>query len=69
MPETERPAAKALLHRLRTDRSLRALLSGEGAATNDNGDFAATALEPEAIYQFNCIIWEPGFPTKLNGST
>ncbi|MEW5683796.1 MAG: P-loop NTPase fold protein [Pseudomonadota bacterium] len=59
-PETQQPDARALLARLRTDPALVALLSA-APATEYGDDFTHTALEVDAIHEFNRIIWEPGF--------
>lgn len=57
--EAERLVLQAALHRLRADPSLRALVRRTG---NDPGEaFAETELEEDAVYEFNHIIWEPGF--------
>jgi hypothetical protein len=63
MDDLQRSQTNGLLRRLRTDPTLRALLSGArrddlGAQANR---FAGTAMEAEAVYEFNRIIWEPGF--------
>lgn len=63
MPAVEHPQAKETLRRLRADRTLSALLS-QRKDEPAGGAFAGTALEAEAVYEFNCIIWEPGFPTN-----
>lgn len=61
-PKGDRPGLVTVLQRLRTDPSLIALLSADQAATGAAAnDFARTAMEADAIYEFNRIIWEPGF--------
>lgn len=55
----------ATLRRLRNDDQLRGLLAGDGTApagADPAALFAATALEPAAVYEFNRIMWEPDFP-------
>jgi hypothetical protein len=66
LDEKEQAAAKVVLRRLHGDPSLRTLLSGEtrGDLSTEARQFAQTAVEPEAVYEFNRIIWEPGFPLR-----
>jgi hypothetical protein len=47
---------------------LRTLLSGEarGDLSTEARRFAQTAVEAEAVYEFNRIIWEPGFPLQAS---
>lgn len=63
LTESEQPALRAVLRRLRTDPSLVALLSAEDSAVagEKTGEFAGIAMEADAVYEFNRIIWEPGF--------
>jgi hypothetical protein len=62
VPESERPEVRATLERMRADPALVALLSANaGKVPADAGEFATTAMEPAAVYEFNRIIWEPGF--------
>ena len=62
--EAKADLAQTLL-RLRNDEQLRSLLAGSGARATGNDPaalFAATALEADAVYEFNRIMWEPDFP-------
>jgi hypothetical protein len=56
------------LHRLRTHPQVRCLLAGNDTVPANWNDpvalFAATALEPAAVFEFNNIIWEPDFPLR-----
>ncbi len=60
-------AMKAALARIKAGRTLKALLTGAEARpdslTPGSAEFAATRMEPEAVREFNRIIWEPGFET------
>ena len=70
LSELDRAATVAMLARLRSDRALIALLSGKpGPPTApDLDDFAQTAMEVAAVYEFNRIIWEPGFHLEPQGA-
>ena len=67
-------AVEAILHRLEHDHSLLRLLGSDRDAStarlaarrgNDEaGTFTETKLEAAAVYEFNRIMWEPGFPTS-----
>jgi hypothetical protein len=63
LDEPEQKIIKSVLGRMRTDPTLTALLSRREAASTSGpvDDFAHTAMEPEAVREFNRIIWEPGF--------
>jgi hypothetical protein len=52
LPDSERDRLKPILRRIRTDPSLKALISDIGSDS---------ALDEDAIHEFNRIIWEPGF--------
>jgi hypothetical protein len=67
LAEADRPPALAILRRLRTDRALVALLSRQDDAPAAAGEFAATAMEAEAVFEFNRIIWEPDFRLYADG--
>jgi hypothetical protein len=68
----ERAQLNAVLHRLTYDYSLARLLcvnhdpgsSGPGSSDSERAAFPETRLEAAAIYDFNRIMWEPGFPTQ-----
>ena len=67
---TEAGSLTETLRRLRTDPDLSTLLGGLAAAKSgvDARDlFAATALDSQAVYEFNRIMWEPGFPLTQAG--
>jgi hypothetical protein len=65
--EDEAKEVRATIERLRADRTLCALLSRTAGEVGD-GDFAATAMDSEAVYEFNRIIWEPGFEIEGAGA-
>jgi hypothetical protein len=74
-PQLEGDEATAIartLRRMRADPQLKSLLAGDETAPPSNADpaalFAATALEPAAVYEFNRIMWEPDFPFGPNGA-
>jgi hypothetical protein len=70
--DAERALLNAVLHRLTYDYSLTRLLCvnhNPGSNQPDPTDsgtaaFPETRLEAAAIYDFNRIMWEPGFPTQ-----
>jgi hypothetical protein len=63
LAENEKKVATAALWRLRNDRTLKALLSAEDVQPGA-GEFAEIAMEPDAVREFNEIIWEPGFAMR-----
>jgi KAP-like P-loop domain-containing protein len=75
--EEARKKAEAIIHRLTHDHLLLRLLGvdrGEQArvadadqSVDDSGLFAQTRMEAAAIFEFNRIMWEPGFP--MNAAT
>lgn len=66
LSEVEASKLRQTLRKLRQDLALRALLSGKprGNVKQESMEFALTSMEPEAVYEFNRIIWEPGFPIE-----
>lgn len=69
--EAEAALLKLTLHRMRHSRSLRILLDRQPAAAAPGAiaaTFAETAMEVEAVREFNRIIWEPGFDTSVPAS-
>jgi hypothetical protein len=52
-------AEKLVIQRLRTDRTLRTLLTARSGASRQG--FGETAMEVGAVCEFNRIIWEPEF--------
>jgi hypothetical protein len=71
--EEAKNAAESLLGRLTNEMSLSRLLCMEqgndaqgseaGKRDGDAGMFANIRMDADAIYEFNRIMWEPGFPT------
>jgi KAP family P-loop domain len=70
--EEAKKTVAATLHRLVHDRSLLRLLGSDsdararlaaGRTTDEADTFAATRVEAAAVYEFNRIMWAPGFPT------
>jgi hypothetical protein len=70
--EEARKTAEVIIHRLTHDRLLLRLLGIDRAeqapvtdavrSANGSSLFAQTRMEAAAIYEFNRIMWEPGFP-------
>jgi hypothetical protein len=70
--EDERKKIEQLLLRLTGDPALSRLLCIKGDSSLDKGRdktpavadlFANVRIDADAIYEFNRIMWEPGFPT------
>lgn len=66
--DAEHEAVRNVLHRLIHDHALVRLLGAPRLADVPRASGQAivlpeTALEPAAIYEFNRIMWEPGFVT------
>lgn len=65
LPESEQGPVRTVLQRLRSDPSLVPLLCAEDPDGDlGKGGFASIAMEVDAVYEFNRIIWEPGFLLK-----
>lgn len=62
--DDQRESMSALLRNLRGNCEIAALL---GIDPNAADDFGRTRLESEAVFEFNRIIWEPGFRLQTDG--
>jgi len=60
--------SKTALWRLRNDPSLVALLTAKPGSGAGASGFTDTAMDVEAVYEFNRIIWEPGFAVQTRAA-